>query len=300
MSKFSRSSVKGQEKVSSIEGMGLHLREGESCTLAQINRLHIEVKRTIYSWLIPPKMLTKFQIDPESLLRSDGEALFRCHCQPRTSTVRIELRHQADFPDPIFLLEMTDTSFGDLEILFLNINNPSSERFHIDRDAEGHDTVFATVSRNIPEEIRAMRAGLAPGQTRRGLRMFRNFRMQASVFCQRLGIKQVKVEPLAYHNAIMHEFYGFRYISGRDVMECIDREFSPGGKLFKRLDGSTPFRQPGFERSVRGRSWAIHDGILEEPWKSPRMYYTIDEPANRIYDEFTCRELSLHNPLLPY
>lgn len=300
MSKFLRSSAKDQKQVTSIAEVGLSLRQGEAYTLAKINRLPMETKRVIYSWLIPPKMLTQFHIAPKSLFTPEGEVLFRCHCQVRSSTIRIELRHQADFPDPIFLLEMTDTSFSDLEILFLNINNPYSERFHIDSDAAGHDTVFATVSRNIPEEIRAMQAGLAPGQTRRGLRMFRNFRMQASLFCQRLGIKQVKVEPLAYHNAIMHEFYGFRYISGRDVMEHIDREFAPGGRLFKRLDGSTPFRQPGFERSVRGRSWAIHDGILEEPWKSPRMYYTIDEPTDRIYDEFTCRELSLHNPLLPY
>ena len=300
MSKFSYSSVKLQENRRAIEEVGLDLHEGEAYTLAKINRLPLEVKRKIYAWLIPPDMLAKFQIAPERLLTQEGELLFRCHCQPRTSTVRIEFRHQADFPDPVFLLEMTDTSFGDLEILFLNMNNPSSPRFDIDRDAEGHDTVFATVSRNIPEEIRALRAGLAPGQIRRGLRMFRNFRMQASLFCQRLGIKQVKVQPLAYHNAIMHEFYGFRYITGRDVMEKIDREFRPGGVLFQRLDGSSPFRQPGFERSIRGRSWAIHDGILEEPWKNPRMYYTFDEPAGRVYDEFTCRELSLHNPLLPY
>lgn len=300
MSKFSYSSEKVKETKSIREEIGLNLREGEACTLAKINRLPMEVKRKIYAWLIPPNILTKFQIAPERLFTQEGEALFRCHCQPRTSTVRIELRHQVDFPDPIFLLEMTDTSFGDLEILFLNINNPFSPRFDIDRDAEGHDTVFATISRNISEEIRAMHAGLAPGQTRRGLRMFRSFRMQASIFCQRLGMKQVKVEPLAYHNAIMHEFYGFRYITGRDVMEKIDREFRPGGVLFQRLDGSSPFRQPGFERSIRGRSWAIHDGILEEPWKNPRMYYTFDEPAGRVYDEFTCRALSLRNPLLSY
>lgn len=300
MSKFSHFPDSVQEHKSIREQVGLELREGETCTLAKINRLPMEMKRKIYAWLIPPQMLTRFQIESESLFTRKGEALFRCDCQPRTSTVRIELRHQADFPDPIFLLEMTDTSFGDLEVLFLNMNNPFSPRFNIDRDAEGRDTVFATVSRNIPEEIRAMQAGLAPGQTRRGLRMFRNFRMQASLFCQRLGMKQVKVEPLAYHNAIMHEFYGFRYITGREMMEKIDREFSPGGSLFQRLDGSSPFRQPGFECSIRGRSWAIHDGILEEPWKNPRMYYTFDEPAGRVYDEFTCRELSLRNPLLPH
>ena len=58
-------------------------------------------------------------------------------------------------------------------------------------------------------------------------------------------------------------------------MRWIDREFRPGGILFARLDGSTPFRTPGREKTVRGRSWAIHDGILDEPWESPKMYKAI-------------------------
>jgi hypothetical protein len=55
-------------------------------------------------------------------------------------------------------------------------------------------------------------------------------------------------------------------------MEWIHKEFAPGGLLFKRLDGSTPFRQSGAEASVRGRSWAIHDGILGEPFSHVKMY----------------------------
>jgi hypothetical protein len=55
-------------------------------------------------------------------------------------------------------------------------------------------------------------------------------------------------------------------------MEEIDREFLKGGKLFNRLDGSTPFRKKGAERTVRGRSWAIQDGILADPWVSPKLY----------------------------
>jgi acetoin utilization protein AcuC len=124
--------------------------------------------------------------------------------------------------------------------------------------------------------------------------------MQASLFCKKLGFQRVKVEPLAYHNAIMHEFYGFRYMTGRCMMEEIDRAFAPGGELFNRLDGSTLFRQPGFERSIRGRSWAIHDGILGKPWQCPRMYYAIDEPEDRIYDEFTCHVFSRSYYALPY
>ena len=59
-------------------------------------------------------------------------------------------------------------------------------------------------------------------------------------------------------------------------MEKIHKEFQSGGLLFKRLDDSTPFRKKGMERTVRGRSWAIYDGILADAfgqeWESPVMY----------------------------
>lgn len=280
MPKFTRTPVTSKE----------HFQEEPArATIYQINNRPEQEKRALYASLIPPQLFTMFQIDSETLLNQAGEAVFTCTCRPKTSSVRIELRHQANSDDPIFLLEMRDTPFGDVDMLFLNMNNPASERFQIDRDAQGNDTAFATLARNIPEEIRAMQAGLAPGQIRKGLRLFRSFWKQAQQFGKTVGITQVKVEPMAYHNAIMHEFYGFRYLAGRDWMEYIDREFAPGGILFKRLNGSTPFRQPAFARSIRGRSWAIHDGILGEPWQCPRMYYTIEASPTRQYDPFTYR-----------
>ena len=39
-----------------------------------------------------------------------------------------------------------------------------------------------------------------------------------------------------------------------------------------KLDGSTAFRQPGMDKTIRGRSWAIQDGILGEPWRGVEMY----------------------------
>ena len=294
MAKFSyRASFRDQSKP----GFSA-LREGQTYRLYNINRLAEDTKRDIYSCLIPPEIFTKFQISPETLCNQDGEPVFTYHCQAKTSTVRLELRHKPDFPDPIFLLEMRDSSFGDLEILFVNMNNPYAERFNIDKDLAGHDTTFGMGSRNIQEEIRAMHAGLAPGQTRRGLRLFRSFLGQASHFCQQLGVQRVKVEPMAYHNAIMHEFYGFRYMTGRAIMEEIDREFAPGGRLFERLNASTPFRHPGIERTIKGRSWAIHDGILEQAWQCPRMYYAIDESHDRLYHEFTCHVRQRYAPQL--
>jgi hypothetical protein len=55
-------------------------------------------------------------------------------------------------------------------------------------------------------------------------------------------------------------------------MKAIDRDFLPGGCLNARLDGSTPFRPPDAWQTVTGRSWAIHDGILNEPFTGIQMY----------------------------
>lgn len=288
MAKFVHSSAASRQDAGSGRAT-----EAQRCqTFAQINGLPEAEKQAIYAGLIPPQIFTRFRIDPETRCNERGEPVFSCMCRSKTCAVRIELRDRVLSEDPLFLLEMRDTPFGDVEILFLNMNNPRSERFNIDRDAQGNHTAFATISRNLPEEVRAMLAGLAPGQIRKGLRLFRSFWTQARLFGQKFGIKRVKVEPMAYHNAIMHEFYGFRYISGREMMEWIDREFAPAGELFQRLDGSTPFRHPSFARSIKGRSWAIHDGILPEPWQCPRMYYSIEESPERIFDPFTCRHIT--------
>jgi len=58
---------------------------------------------------------------------------------------------------------------------FLIINDPFSERFNVDVDEFGKDTLLGTRSRNIPEEVRAMEAGLAPGMVKHGLRLLKEF-----------------------------------------------------------------------------------------------------------------------------
>jgi hypothetical protein len=117
-----------------------------------------------------------------------------------------------------------------------------------------------------------MEAGLAPGQIRRGLRLSAETLSVLERFIVRAGHDLVIIEPLTYNNAIIYERYGFAYFQGRQRMEWIDRGLRPGGDFFDRFDGSTPFRHPEAWRSIRGRSWAIHDGILGEPLGDIRMY----------------------------
>jgi hypothetical protein len=62
-------------------------------------------------------------------------------------------------------------------------------------------------------------------------------------------------------------------------MDVIHAEFQEGGDLAVRLNGSTPFRQPQAAGSVRLRSWAIHDGILGEPFTNVTMYKRLGKSA---------------------
>jgi hypothetical protein len=62
-------------------------------------------------------------------------------------------------------------------------------------------------------------------------------------------------------------------------MERIQQGFSEKGDLLKKLDNSTPFRRPEAAQSIRLRSWAIHDGILGEPFNNVTMYKYVGKSA---------------------
>ncbi len=101
-------------------------------------------------------------------------------------------------------------------------------------------------------------------------------------FLMTWGHTAYALEPLTYVSAWVFERYGFAYSRGHKLMDDIHREFQPGGRLHAALDSSTPFRQPDQWRSVRGRGWAIHDGVLAAigaTWNDLRMVKRIGRHA---------------------
>jgi len=124
-----------------------------------------------------------------------------------------------------------------------------------------------------------MNAGLSPGQIRQGPHLLRAALNSFEAFIQSLEHDLYFAEPLYYHNAIIFEHYGFAYQQGRRFMQRIQAGFDSGGDLLPLLDGSTPFRQPEAAQNIRLRSWAIHDGILGEPFHNVTMYKEIDKHA---------------------
>ncbi|HEY9151821.1 MAG TPA: hypothetical protein VIN60_02965 [Anaerolineales bacterium] len=245
-------------------------------TIGGINLLSEKEKRQIYYRLIPRELLEHFHLPKIDALQFDSFTRFRF--ASGSSDVEMSLFHEPDFPDPILYGHLTDTINGQIHILLYILNDPASPRFDVDRMPDGRVTQFGTLTRNIEAEKAALEAGLAPGQVRRGLRMLQAAVIGFENFIEDIGHDLYFVEPLYYHNAVIFERYGFAYQQGRKVMERIHQGFSESGDLIRKLDDS-PFRSSNAINSIRLRSWAIHDGILGEPFTNVTMYKRIGKSA---------------------
>jgi GNAT superfamily N-acetyltransferase len=246
-------------------------------SIRQINQLPAEEREAIYRRLIPPRVIDLLGLEPLTGRDAAGHRLVTYVCPADQGFARIEVRDHPQARDCTYLLKLTQPTAEFVEIGFIIVNDPHGERFDVDQDPEGRSAGILSGARNLPEEVRAMRAGLAPGQVRRGLRLFREVLPLVESFAAALGKEQMSIEALYYHHAFLYEGRGFGYLTGRDRLEEIHRGFEPGGELARRLDGSTPFRGPAAAATVRGRSWAIHDGILGEPWRVPRLYKIVGQ-----------------------
>ncbi len=249
----------------------------QAYTIGGINLLPDEEKCKIYSDLIPGALLERFGID-RTFMDAAGNSLLQCRCASGNPSVEMSLFHKAGFPDPVLYGHLTDTLTRQVHVLLYVLNDPNAPRFDVDRMRDGRPTRFGTLMRNLDAEQAALQAGLAPGQVRRGLRLLTPAIQSFERFVQELGHDLYFVEPLYYHNAVIFERYGFAYQQGRKLMERIHTGFLQGGEFMNKLDGST-FRRKEAEDSIRLRSWAIHDGILGEPFTNVTMYKTVGKEA---------------------
>jgi len=248
-------------------------------TIGGINLLPEHEKREIYRRIVPGELLERCKLSPY-LADIQGRSLIKLKCKPGSTSVEMSLYHEYGFRDPVFYGHLTDTMNGQIHILLYILNDPASPRFDVDIMPDGQVTKFGTSRRNIEAERDALQFGLTPGQIRKGLSLFSAAAKAFESFIESLGHDMYFAEPLYYHNAIIFERYGFAYQSGKRLMERIQSEFTDDGECAKKLDGSSVFRQVGAQESIRLRSWAIHDGILGEPFTNVTMYKRVGKLAN--------------------
>lgn len=245
-----------------------------------INALSYDAKQRIYRTLVPPELLGRMGINP-ILWRGSGFKV-ELLAEPDTGKVNISVNNPEDPHDAYFVLELQDNATNGIDLNLILLNDPFAEKYAIDLDTQGKATHWGTITRNLAEEERAMRAGLAPAQVRAGMGFSREVLQQLDVFLALSARQAVSLEPLTYVSAWLFEKRGFAYVRGHKLMDDIQREFQPGGKLNAALDSSTPFRPPDAWQTVRGRAWAIQDGILEvigERWRDLRMIKIVGKHA---------------------
>jgi len=245
-------------------------------TIGGLNKLPEAEKRAIYARYIPKELTEKFNL-PELTGHTDR---LQFRFAEGSSDVEMRVYHQPGFPDPVLYAHLADTLNGQIHVLLYILNDPQAPRFDVDRMPDGSPTRFGTLKRNLEAEKAAMDYGLAPGQVRRGLRLLQPATTAFEEFVTGLGHDMYFVEPLYYHNAVIFERYGFAYQMGKRRMEAIHAGFQKGGDHHQRLNGSSSFRSPGAANSIRLRSWAIHDGILGEPFTDVTMYKRVGTHAS--------------------
>lgn len=239
--------------------------------LHEVSQWDVRWQRILFQVLIPVPLLIEYHIDPVMLTDPQGRPVVFRRLGADQGSFRLELFHSGAALDPMAEIELVDTIFNQIEVVWVALQDPTGPRFDIDVTPAGESTMRGTAARNIAAEEAAMAAGLAPGQIRRGLRSLHWLveRMETLLLC--LNQREYVVQPLFYHTAVLFEQFGFSYIQGQQRMVDIAAGFQPGGDLCTKLDGSTPFRKPEGAATLRGRSWAIHDGILDGGWDRMRM-----------------------------
>lgn len=277
-----RHPTKYASDVDSISAEQLQSDPSLPITLRQINHLPENARKRIYRALLPPSLLVRFAIDPVNWNGRERTARVELHAPEGSYSVTISLQKTDPEPREILRLELADNSQNGVDLNFILLADPDGPRFLIDRDEQGQATLFGTARRSLAEEEKAMRFGLAPGQASPGLRASQLVFDQLETFLAALGHRAYFLEPMTYASAWLFERRGFAYVRGHQLMDEIDSEFQPGGRLHQVLDNSTPFRRPDQWRSVRGRAWAIHDGVLQsigKSWDALRMVKQVGRHA---------------------
>lgn len=264
----------GEDRVALIS------REASPIFLRDVAGWDSQRQRMLFQVLVPIDLLVEYHIDPVKLTDADGRPIAFARAGANQDGYRFELYHTGDASEPMGELELADTQFNQIEVVWVALQNPLGVRYDVDVLAGGESTLRGTAGRNLVSEEAAMLAGLAPGQVRRGSGAFRSLAERIEILMLCLNQREYLAQPLFYHMAILFEQHGFGYVQGQSLMEEIHRGFAPGGPLAQQLDGSTPFRRPEQAETIRGRSWAIHDGVMAGRWDKVRMVKRLGADAH--------------------
>ena len=126
-------------------------------------------RESLLSVLLPRRLLKMFSIDPETFRNDKGIRCVKFVCPERMPFFQMELRRDPGDRDAAYFLDVSTSAYGQMEISFVIVNDPDSERFDIDVDEHGQDTYFGTARRTCPGARPAVIARISSGMFRRAV-----------------------------------------------------------------------------------------------------------------------------------
>jgi hypothetical protein len=203
---FKRLRVKSEPKKIGPDPGGISVSQliGDAnlpVTIKALNSLPENPKLRLYRTLIPIQVLADFDINPRTWMNPDKLLQVRLEAEKDSNKVKIHAWYGEDQYNEFFYLELADNAYNGIDLNFLVVNNPLSPKFRTDFDNEGRETLFGTVHRNLVEEEKAMRAGLASGQIREGLRCPQIVFNHVETFLTMMAHHAIFLEPLSYVSA---------------------------------------------------------------------------------------------------
>ena len=271
-------------------GQGGRLRDTRVADLAlgslqELNGLPAPLREGLYGRLIPPEVCARFGVDPATGLNGAGHRLLRVFAPPEQSWARIELRASRDDRDPLVLVDVEMGPFAVPELSFVQVTDPDAERFAIDRDEDGAGHALRHGDPQPRRGASRARGGTRPGP---GAAWTAAPRSGAGLDGRLLPAAREGAVPGGA--ALLPLGAPLRAARLRlPARPRADGRRSTGSSIRAagctgRSTASTAFRQPGFARTIRGRSWAIHDGILGAldgmAWGGVKMYRLVGRPAS--------------------
>ncbi|MGD8620845.1 MAG: hypothetical protein PVH60_02750, partial [Anaerolineales bacterium] len=169
--------------------------------IRQINELPENAKRRVFRSVLPTTVLTRFKISPVTWRSPNGGPTVSLRAEGGSGVVNLSIATQSAVRDPYFSLELQDNVFQGIDLNLLILGDPEGEYFQTDFDQDGNATLFGTVRRNREQELKALQAGLSPGQTRIGLGASKPVLSHLETFLSTLGQEAYFLEPLTYTSA---------------------------------------------------------------------------------------------------
>src|SRR5207247_384090 len=105
-------------------------------SIQDVNQLAPADRDAIYAGLVPAELLARLGVDRRTLRAVDGLSRVQIVAPRDQPWARVEVRAAPDDRDPLLLIDVETSPLAVPKVAFVQINDPASSRYAVDRDPD--------------------------------------------------------------------------------------------------------------------------------------------------------------------